>query len=110
MGETFPRLLWLAFFTMVSAAADLSIGNVTAHPGQKASGVLHVAAGVDEGTEVPLIVIHGSKPGPVLSLISGTHGAEYGSIVALPKLAQHIDPTALSGSVVILPLVNVASF
>ena len=59
---------------------------------------------------MPVIVINGAKAGPVLSLISGSHGTEYGSIVALPKLAQTIDPGELSGTVVILPLVNVASF
>lgn len=91
-------------------AADVTVGTATAHPGQKVTGFLKIAAGSDAGADLPVIVINGAKPGPVLSLISGSHGTEYGSIVALPQLAQATDPAQLSGTVVILPLVNVASF
>ena len=78
--------------------------------GKKANGFIQVAAGVDRGTDIPVIVINGSKPGPKLALVAGAHGTEYASIIALEKLAQHVDAAALSGTLVILPLVNLASF
>jgi len=42
--------------------------------------------------------------------VAGSHGTEYASIIALEKLAQRIEPAELSGSLTIVPLVNVASF
>jgi predicted deacylase len=103
-------LLVLWSFCMIGKAGDVTVGTVTAHPGETATGFLKVPAGSDAGTDIPVIIINGSKPGPILGLISGSHGTEYGSIVALPKLAHATNPAELSGTVVILPLVNVASF
>lgn len=103
-------LFILAAFCTIGKAADVTVGTVTAHAGEKATGFLKVPAGSDAGTDIPVIIIHGAKPGPILGLISGSHGTEYGSIVALPKLAQAMNPGELSGTLVILPLVNVASF
>jgi len=97
-------------FCAPGKSADFTVGSATAGPGHKANGFIHIDAGVDAATDIPVIVINGAKPGPSLGLISGSHGTEYGSIVALPKLAQMIDPAELSGTVVILPLINIASF
>jgi len=54
--------------------------------------------------------VNGAKPGPVLALASGAHGTEYASIIALEKLIPALSPAELSGTVVILPLVNIPSF
>lgn len=90
--------------------ADISVGTARAAPGGKATGFIEVAAGVDAAVKIPVIVVNGSKPGPSLALIAGSHGTEYASIVALQKLAQAANPMALSGSLIIVPLVNPASF
>ncbi len=91
-------------------AADLTIGTATAHSGQKATGVLPVPAGVDAATNIPVIIVNGARPGPTLALVAGAHGTEYASIIALEKLAQIAEPSGLSGALIIVPLVNVASF
>ncbi|MFL6438105.1 MAG: succinylglutamate desuccinylase/aspartoacylase family protein [Terriglobales bacterium] len=97
--------------TAVSArAATLSVGTATAAPGQKATGYLEVPAGSDPGTRIPVVVVKGSKPGPTLALVSGAHGTEYASIIALENVIQTIDPQEISGAVIIVPLVNLASF
>ena len=88
----------------------LTVGTATAAPGQKVSGTIEVPAGVDAATSIPVVVAAGAKPGPVLALVSGAHGTEYASIIALEKVIERIDPASLSGSVIIVPLVNVASF
>ena len=67
-------------------------------------------AGVDAATNIPVIVINGAKPGPKLALVAGSHGTEYASIIALEKLAQSVSPAALSGTLIIVPLINLASF
>jgi predicted deacylase len=106
---------WLAILivclTSCSAAAQtFTVGTVTASPGQKAFGVIEVPAGRDPAASVPVAVFRGAKTGPVLALVSGSHGTEYASIIAMEKLIQSLDPTQISGTVVILPLVNIASF
>ena len=88
----------------------ITVGTATAAPGQKISGTIEVPAGVDAATSIPVVVANGTKPGPVLALVSGAHGTEYASIIALEKVIERIDPASLSGSVIIVPLVNVASF
>src|SRR5438309_643433 len=53
--------LVLTLFLAVSAmcAAEVTVGTATAPPGNKANGVIHVSAGVDPATDVPVIVING---------------------------------------------------
>jgi hypothetical protein len=97
--------------TTVSArAASLSVGTATAAPGQKAAGYLEVPAGSDPGIRIPVMVVKGSRSGPTLALVSGAHGTEYASIIALENLIQTIDPQEISGAVIIVPLVNLGSF
>ena len=88
----------------------LSVGSASAKRGERAYGAIAVPAAADSGTSIAVAVIHGAKPGPVVALIAGAHGTEYASIVALTKLIGAIDPKTLSGSVIIAPLLNVASF
>src|SRR5215831_8833580 len=94
----------------LAPAADLSVGTAIARSGQKATGYLAIPAGSDAATNIPVIVINGAKPGPTLAVVAGAHGTEYASIIALEKLPQAVNPAELSGAVIIVPLVNVASF
>jgi len=88
----------------------LKVGTAEAARGQKATGVIAVPAGADAATNIAVAVVHGAKPGPVLAIVSGLHGTEYSSILAVERLIQLLDPAQLSGSVILVPLVNVASF
>src|SRR5512147_1569303 len=84
------------------ANEPLTVGGVTAKAGEKASGWIEVPAGVDPGTRIPVSVVNGATPGPVLALIAGTHGAEYTSILALPRVLSRLDPAAMSGAVILV--------
>jgi predicted deacylase len=90
--------------------ATVTVGTATARRGEHAYGALVVPAGSDSGTTIQVAVINGAKPGRVVAFISGAHGTEYTSVVALTKLIERIDPKRLSGTVIIVPLLNVASF
>jgi hypothetical protein len=94
----------------VLAQTSFTVGTATAAPGQKATGILEVPAGVDAAASIPVVVVRGAKPGPVLALVSGAHGTEYASIIALEKVIQMLDPAQVSGTVIIVPLLNIASF
>jgi predicted deacylase len=103
--------IFLALPEFVQAqASSFSVGTATAAPGQKSNGYLEVPAGVDAGTNIPVTVISGQKRGPVLALVSGAHGTEYTSIIALEKLISVLDPSQIAGTVILVPLVNIQSF
>lgn len=87
-----------------------AVGTATAARGQKTFGALKVPPGIDAAYDIPVAVIHGANPGPVLAVVAGAHGTEYASIVAVERLIDQIAPADVSGTVILVPLVNVASF
>jgi predicted deacylase len=90
--------------------APLRVGDVEARPGERSSGYVTVPDGTDPGTRIPVTVVHGTRPGPVLALVAGTHGYEYPPILALQRLRARLDPAALSGSVILVHFANPATF
>src|SRR6266487_3497853 len=92
------------------AQAPFAVGTASAASGQKATGYLAVPAGVDAATNIPVVLVNGAKPGKVLALVSGAHGTEYASIIAIEKLISDLDPAQVTGTVILVPLVNVPSF
>jgi predicted deacylase len=100
-----PRLLGLIFialFPIASIAAardDFVVAGVSTAPGMHQSFTADVDA---EAGSIPITVIHGSRPGPVLTLSAGTHGDEYPSIIALQRLRREIDAQDLSGTLVLV--------
>jgi predicted deacylase len=91
-------------------APSFTVGTATAQRGQKAFGAIEVPAGSDAALSIPVAVVHGARPGPVLAIVSGAHGTEYASIIAVEHLIAQIDPASVSGTVILIPLVNVPSF
>lgn len=79
-------------------------------PGTLASGYLEIDKGSDQATRVPVTVIHGAKPGPVLGLLAGIHGYEYSSVLALQRLRGAINPQQLAGTVIMVHVSNLPSF
>jgi predicted deacylase len=95
---------------LAGAQSSFTVGTATAAPGQKATGYLEVPAGVDAATSIPVVVVNGAKPGKILALISGAHGTEYVSIIAIEKLIDALDPAQITGIVILVPLINIQSF
>src|SRR6266700_3890910 len=106
-------LILLSCVLCVAATAQQparTVGTATAVTGQTGTGFIEVSAGSDVGTNIPVAVIRGPKPGATLALVAGAHGTEYASIIALEKLIAILNPAEISGTVIIVPLVNIASF
>lgn len=99
----------LIFAAVAHAQSSFTVGTATAARGQKATGYIEVPAGVDAATRIPVAVFHGAKAGKVLAIVAGSHGTEYASIIAVEKLMD-LDPATISGTVILLPLVNLPSF
>jgi predicted deacylase len=88
----------------------LSVGPLTVAPGQVASGMIEIPAAADAGTRIPITVIHGVRPGPVLGLIAGNHGYEYPPVLALQRLRAGLNPSELAGAVILVHVANMPSF
>src|SRR3989449_9481730 len=88
----------------VPAQSKFTVGTASAAPGEKSTGTLEVPAGVDAATSIPVVIVNGAKPGKVLALVSGAHGTEYVSIIAIEKLIAALDPAQITGTVILVPL------
>jgi uncharacterized protein len=100
----------LAAAPFQDARPTFGVGSATARRGETAYGELRVPRAVDAAAAIPVAVIHGTKPGRVVAFVAGSHGTEYASSVALSRFIGQVDPARLSGTVIVLPLLNVASF
>lgn len=109
-----PGMILAIAALMANGAAgqrkSFQVGPITAAAGTRGSGTLEVPKGVDEGTQIPVTVIHGAKPGPVLALVAGTHGYEYSPVVAMQRFPAKVDPKELAGTVIVVHVANMPSF
>lgn len=107
-----PALVALVIPVALAAqqTKGFTVGSASAAPGTTAYGAIAVPAGVDSGLLIPVAVIRGSHPGPVVAFVAGSHGTEYTSIIAMQRLIGRVEPSKLAGTVVVAPLVNVPSF
>src|SRR5262245_52800813 len=103
-------LLSLAAAIAAAEQSPFTVGTASANRGQKATGVLAVPAGSDAGLDIPVVVVQGKSPGPVLALVAGAHGTEYASIIAIENLIERLDPAQIAGTVILVPLINIGSF
>jgi predicted deacylase len=58
----------------------------------------------------PVISITGAKPGPLLFVNAGVHGGEYPAIEAVIRLGKTLDPKKISGTVILMPVMNLPAF
>lgn len=79
-------------------------------PGTVRRGHLRFSHPALAGMAWPYTVARGAQDGPTLALISGVHPTEYPAIESNIRTMRDLDPAALRGTVVSLPLVNVPSF
>lgn len=110
------RAVAFVLFALLAASgraqesATFTVGNATAARGKRALGSLEVPPGPDAGLNIPVAVLHGAWPGPVLAIVSGLHGTEFASILAVERLIDRLDPTDVTGTIILIPVVNVPSF
>lgn len=91
------------------SSKNLVVGNLVAKTGEKKTGkVEFMVEGKPYSLEV--FLINGQKDGPTLVITGGIHGAEYASVAAALEVGQKLTPENLSGSVIILPVVNQNGF
>lgn len=79
-------------------------------PNQVQKYWMHIISnGLGQPVYLPLIVLRGSEPGPVVGITAGVHGNELNGVPVVQQTFQRIDPTALRGTLIGVPVVNVLS-
>ena len=96
-------LPWLLIAASASAAAaetePISIGTARGVRGQTVRGSLKVAEAADGSpVALPIAIVTGAKPGPVVWVQAAAHGDEYGGPRALQEVVKGLDPQAMSGT------------
>jgi predicted deacylase len=93
-----------------------------AHNGFEFAGI-HVAPGERSYTplpvtkllngailNIPVHVIHGAEPGPVLGITCAVHGAEYVPVRIAREFVSRLNPSQVKGTLVVIPICNPLSF
>ncbi len=62
------------------------------------------------GLEWPVFEASGARDGPRACVLAGVHGCEYSSIAAVVAFMRALDISALTGSIVAVPIVSPTSF
>ncbi|MFT4822300.1 MAG: putative deacylase [Halioglobus sp.] len=58
----------------------------------------------------PILIVNGSKPGPVLCLTAALHGDELNGIEIVRRVLYKLEAESLAGSVIGVPIVNLEGF
>ncbi|OLE67437.1 MAG: hypothetical protein AUG09_02455 [Acidobacteria bacterium 13_1_20CM_2_68_7] len=94
-----------------AARAPVVVGTAHGRPGEKVRGALKVAEDAD-GTPIvlPIEIVSGSRPGPVVWAQACSHGDEYGGPRALQDVVRGLDPKEMSGTLVAVMIANPPAF
>ncbi len=89
----------------------LTFGDVTIEPGEKKQFTLPVTQSPSgQSLGFPMVVVNGKHEGPKFLVDGGIHGDEYESAEAIRGTWRDLDPAALHGAFVGVPVVNVSAF
>ncbi|HLN12429.1 MAG TPA: succinylglutamate desuccinylase/aspartoacylase family protein [bacterium] len=90
--------------------STVTVGSVTAGPGEKVFGYVDVFELPASVVRVPVWIINSGTPGPRVAVTAGMHGTEYVGIEAATRLARQTNTTDIRGTLAVFPVVNVLGF
>lgn len=91
--------------------APFKLAGIEVAPGQRK--VLQLALAqlyTQSPLTVPLEIIHGKQPGPVLLICAAIHGDELNGIEIVNQVLSRVNPARLKGTLIAVPVVNVFGF
>lgn len=89
----------------------MRIGTMEAGPGERAFGYLEVAKSRSGlGPDIPVHLLVGARPGPALLVQGAIHGGEIIGTIAILNVLERLDPAAIAGTVIAVPVVNRIGF
>jgi hypothetical protein len=96
----------------MATETSFQIADIECPPGELAKGRI-VAGWLDDGSpvEIPLLVLHGSRPGPVFWLGAAVHGIEIVGVEIIRRvLREAVDAAQLAGTLIGAPIQNPLAF
>ena len=90
----------------------IEVGGVTAGRGELKKGVIKGVELVNNvSIDIPVLVMNGVEEGPTLLLMSTQHGTEIQGIEVIRRvMRERLDPKALRGAVISVPVANPLAF
>jgi predicted deacylase len=89
----------------------MKIGTIEAKKGEKAFGFLKAVETHGRfSVHVPLHIVEGASDGPVLLVQAGVSGLEIEPSMILPRVVEDLDPARISGTLLLVPLLNTSGF
>lgn len=87
------------------------MGTVRVRPGSASEVGLPITRLVTGGdVTLPVRVVHGRHPGPVIWIDAAVHGDEVVGVEVIRRVLRRLDPKHLRGTVIAVPIVNVLGF
>jgi uncharacterized protein len=83
----------------VTDVSPYALGDLAAQAGTQVRGTCLVSLGTST-VSLPMVITHGSAPGPVLAITAGIHGGEYVPMVAVRQFVRDLDPALMRGTIV----------
>lgn len=89
----------------------ISVGTAVSDAPGRTTGALTVGA-LPDGTsvDIPVVIVRGRKDGPVVWMHACVHGDEYCGTYTIHALLRRLDPDAMAGTVIALPVLNLTAF
>ena len=81
-------------------ASSYAVGDLVAQAGSQVRGNCLASLGT-RTVSLPVVITHGSAPGPVLAITAGIHGGEYVPMVAARQFVRDLDPALMRGTIVV---------
>jgi len=89
----------------------ITIGNVSVAQGTTSHLKVKISESfTSQPVHIPISVINGAHPGPVLFIAAALHGDELNGVEIVRRLIYEVDLAQLHGALVLMPVVNVLGF
>jgi len=89
---------------------SFQVDDTVIEQGTKHRGWVEIGEASTHTVRMPYIVINGAKDGKTLTILGGVHAVECTPVEAIYRLADSIDPDELSGTLILVPIVNTEGF
>ena len=90
---------------------SLRVGRVSIKPGSSITVDLDVPdLYTHTGITLPVHVIHGARPGPILFLSGAIHGDEINGVEIIHRILKHKRISQIKGTLLAIPVVNIYGF
>lgn len=105
------RQHWRTLVAGAGRVTPFEIGEHRVEPGTTARLEIPVMRLVTQGEiSIPVVVVHGERPGPRLWLSAALHGDELNGTEIIRRVLARVRPSRLAGTLVAVPVVNVLGF